>query len=392
MMIKKVLRKLAFIAAWSIDRLFIIIFPLQKNKVCFLSDVRQVMGGNLKCIADALDDDRYQKIIALKADHREKRGVVHKIQLIYHLSTARYILLDDLSRECNYLKVRKGQDVVQLWHGAGAFKKFGWSRAYTGEDVGVIHKGYRTYTKAIVSSEDIRPCYSEAFQMDIYHIQATGFPRTDMFFDECYKATVQRHFYQQYPQLQNKKIIVFAPTYRGAPIAKASYDFSQIDFQKFYDVFHHDYVCILKWHPALYNNIQRGLVVMPDLSLYDDFYLDLSSYRDINDLLMVCDILVTDYSSVIFDYYFMNKPIVYFAYDLNEYTGQGGRGLYFDFYEYVYGQIAKNSDELISAIQKGDLLQECRQAFYQKFLSACDGHSTQKTCEYIFHESDKEKS
>lgn len=385
--LKKVLRKLKFLMCMLLNRICILICPLQKNKVCFLSDVRNVLGGNLECVYKYLDDHKYKKIVALKGDHREKRGLVSKIKLIYHLSTSQYILLDDLSRECNYLKVRKNQEVVQLWHGAGAFKKFGWSRANTGEDVGPIHKGYRTYTKAIVSSEDIRKCYGEAFHMDISKIKATGFPRTDMFFDEQYMENVKRDFYQKYSSFLDKKIILFAPTYRGAPVSKANFDFSKIDFQKIYDAFHEDYICILKWHPALYNNIQRGLVHMPDLSKYGNFYHDFSNDRDINDLLIICDILITDYSSVIFDYYFIHKPIIYFAYDLDEYTGYGGRGLYFDFYEYVYGAIAIHTDELIQAIQNKNMFEEKRQLFYQKFLGACDGHSTQKTCEWIFKDS-----
>ena len=207
--IKRFLRRIKFLMCIFLNRLFML-FPLQKNKVTFLSDVRKVMGGNLECVYEYLDDCQYKKIIALKGDHRDKRGFIKKIKLIYHLSTSHYILLDDLSRECNYLKVRKNQEVVQLWHGAGAFKKFGWSRSNTGEDVGPIHKGYRTYTKAIVSSDDIRSCYAEAFHMDISKIKATGFPRTDMFFNDQYKENIKKSFYQRHPRYQGKKIILFA--------------------------------------------------------------------------------------------------------------------------------------------------------------------------------------
>ncbi len=126
---------------------------------------------------------------------------------------------------------------------------------------------------------------------------------------------------------------------------------------------------------------------MPDLTQYNHFYRDFSNNRDINDLLIISDILITDYSSVVFDYYFTHKPIIYFTYDLDEYTGYGGRGLYFDFYEYVYGAITTNTDELIQALQNKDMNESQRQAFYQRFLSACDGHSTQKTCEWIFKDS-----
>ena len=116
---------------------------------------------------------------------------------------------------------------------------------------------------------------------------------------------------------------------------------------------------------------------------YPDFYYNLSEERDINDLLLVTDILITDYSSVIFDYVFVDKPIIYFTYDLESYV-QNGRGLYFPFEEYVYGEVTKTSDELLEAIKKGSMEEEKRKVFKGKFVGACDGTSTKKTYEWVF--------
>ena len=108
----------------------------------------------------------------------------------------------------------------------------------------------------------------------------------------------------------------------------------------------------------------------------------MSEERDINDLLLVTDILITDYSSLIFDYVFVNKPIIYYAYDLELY--ENDRGMYFPFNEYVYGEVAKNEEELLEAIKKENMEEEKRKVFIQKFVGACDGHSTEKTCRWIF--------
>ena len=102
-------------------------------------------------------------------------------------------------------------------------------------------------------------------------------------------------------------------------------------------------------------------------------------------MLLVADILITDYSSVIFDYVLLNKPVIYFTYDYDEYVNQG-RGLYFPFEEYVYGTVATNDDELLQAIQEEKMEPEKRKVFIEKFMSACDGNSTKKTCEWIFGE------
>ena len=117
-------------------------------------------------------------------------------------------------------------------------------------------------------------------------------------------------------------------------------------------------------------------------------YQDLSEERDINELLLVTDILVTDYSSVIFDWAFLNKPIIYFAYDKEDY--ENGRGLYFPFKEYIFGEVAKDTKELIKAIKKADLCEDKREKFIEKFISACDGKSTEKTYKWIF-ESEKDE-
>ena len=104
--------------------------------------------------------------------------------------------------------------------------------------------------------------------------------------------------------------------------------------------------------------------------------------RDVNDLLIVTDILITDYSSVIFDYLLLNKPIIYYAYDLELYKQE--RGLYYDFEDYIYGLVAYNMDELIKAIKKPDMMNSKRNEFNEKFMKACDGKSTERVYDYIF--------
>ena len=380
---KKIKRLINLIILIIANRIMCIFLPLKDNRVLFLSDVRENFGGNLEYLYNIIPDDKYVKVISVKPDRRVRRSIKEKVRLAYNLSVNKYILLDDFSRSTSHIKDRKGQEIIQLWHGPGAFKKFGHSRSIkNGGNLKIIHPGYKKYTKAITSSEDIRPCYAEAFGINIDRTKATGFPRTDMFFDINLVETRKKEVYSKYPFLKNKKIILFAPTYRGKRVVDADYGFDRIDLDKIYNKFKNEYIFIFKWHPALYNNIVKGIKNGYNLDKYKNFYYDLSKERDINDLLLVTDVLITDYSSVIFDYAFINKPIIYFAYDLEKYKEE--RGLYFDYEEYIYGQIAKNDDELIEAIKLKDMALDKRNKFIEKFLGACDGHSTQKTYDWIF--------
>lgn len=123
---------------------------------------------------------------------------------------------------------------------------------------------------------------------------------------------------------------------------------------------------------------------MPEslLNAFGDGITDVSGYGDINDILTAADILVTDYSSVIFDYFLLNKPVIYFIYDREDYSSN--RGLYFDFKDYIYGDIASDSDELLKAVKAENMHNELRRDFNEKFVKACDGKSTSRVIKWVF--------
>lgn len=377
----KTKRKIKFHLVRGLNFFFMII-PLKKNKVLFLSDQRDVLGGNLKCLYDSVDKEKYNKVLILKANNLTKRSKKDVIKLLYHITTSKYILLDDWNKTICMITRRKKQEIVQLWHGPGAFKTFGFSRVDRSKKINK-YTMHRNYTKAIVTSDKIRWCYAEGFGMDILNVRATGFPRTDCFFDEKYVSNIKKSFYDEYKEFKNKKIILFAPTYRGVNLAKATYDFDKIDFDKMYNELKDDYILIVKWHPAIYDKIKLGKIKV-DYSKYKDFIYDFSDKRDINDILLITDVLITDYSSVIFDYFLLDKPVIYYTYDLEEYKKE--RGLYYPFEDYVYGEITKNTNELIKAIKNPKMDEDKRDRFNDLFMEACDGKSTEKTYDYIFKE------
>ena len=363
--------------------LFRITTKVNEKKVLFVSDVREKLDGNLAYVWDYLDDNAYVKSTYLKADRRDRSSVRGFNQMVRDFATSKYILLEDYFRYTSYVRLRKGQEICQLWHACGAYKKFGYSRVEGNEHI-KIHKGYRKYTKVITSSEDIRVNYAEAFGLALDKVQAKGIPRTDLFFDEKLKQEKRECIYQKYPMLRKKKVILFAPTYRGKRAEDARYDFEQIDYKKMYEQFHEEYIWVFKWHPALYNNLKRNDVFSNHIEPYKDFYFDLSKEREINELLLVADVLITDYSSIIFEFSLLNKPIIYFTYDIDKY--KNGRGLYYSFDTYVYGAVTENADELIKAIQRQELKPDLREAFHQRFMSACQGNSTEVVCRWIFEE------
>lgn len=359
---------------------------IEKNKVFFISDVRENIEGNFEYIWKYLDEYKYNKVVYLKGDRRNNGGILSFNRMIYDFTTSEVILLEDYFRYTSFVRLKKEQELCQLWHACGAYKKFGYSRLNGNENI-KIHQGYKKYTKVITSAEAIRENYAEAFGISIEKTKATGVPRTDVFFDEQCKAEKCVKFYEEYPELKNKKIILFAPTYRGKRAEDASYEFGKIEFESLYQQLKEEYVIIFKWHPALYNNLKRKHILVYDESKYKDFFYDMSEKREVNDLLFVADILVTDYSSVIFDYALLNKPIIYFMYDIEQY--EGGRGLYYELEEYLYGPIVKTTNDLIMAIKEEKNFKIERQKFRDKFMSACDGCATERVCQWIWGNEEK---
>ena len=380
-LMRKIRTAIRVVPFMIINRVISIFVKVKESRVLFASDVRKELGGNLKFVYDYLPES-FEKIIDLKEDRRIRRSFMNYLRLAYNMAVSKYILLEDFLDYTAFIKLRKEQQICQLWHGAGAYKKFGYSRKLNNEKL-QIHQGYKRYAKAIVSADAIRKCYAEAFSIPLECVKATGIPRTDVFFDTEYIEKTRQTLYQEYPILEDKKVILFAPTYRGTLVKDAAYDFDNLKLPQLYQELHGDYVFIFKWHPAAYNNIKRSNSDVYNLEAYPDFYLDLSEFRDINDLLLITDILITDYSSVIFDYLLVDNPIIYYVPDLDSYSGD--RGMYFDFAEYVYGDVVTTWKELIDSIRAEKMETDKRQQFRKKFMDACDGESTKKTCSWIFN-------
>lgn len=346
-----------------------------ENNVLFISDVRDEMGGNFEWVYNALDKSKWNIEVFIKDKQLHKETVQDARIIAKKLRKAKYIFLEDVYNYLQFYTPLPGQEIIQLWHAAGAYKKFGFSRK--NEQI-KISTGHKKYTKAIVSADSIKSCYAEAYGISEDKIIATGVPRTDIFFDEKWKKQVCENFHNKYPETKGKKIILFAPTYRGTKVPMAYYDMNKVPMKELQEKFGDEYIFVSKLHPAAYNNMKMRGEKLGDGS---KFWLDVSDIRDINDILPVADILITDYSSVIFDWLLLDRPIIYYAYDRDEY--QGDRGLYYSFDEYVYGEVATTEAELIKAIEKANMMPAKRKEFKDRFMSACDGKATERVTKLL---------
>lgn len=350
------------------------IFPV-KNKITFATYRTTELDGNFKFIYNKINEDnldykcnmlfkKYNSSLLGKADY-----LLHMISAGYHMATSKFFIIDDYYFPVYAIKPRKENKFIQVWHACGAFKKFGYS---------VIGKGYgasddyiedipihSNYDAVLVSSKEVIPYYAEAFNMDAGKILPIGVPRTDIFFDMEEKYRIEKNFFDKYPDLKNKKIILYAPTFRGRGQTTVSFDMT-LDFDMISKNLKEDEVMVLKMHPFVKARIDskwRNII-------------DLSDSMDINELMIMSDLLITDYSSVVFEFSLMDKPIIMYSPDREEYIKE--RDFYYEYEEFVPGPIVNNTKELIGKLNSDgwDTIKVSK--FKEKFFDYRDGKSTER--------------
>ena len=182
----------------------------------------------------------------------------------------------------------------------------------------------------------------------------------------------------KYPYLLDKKIILYAPTYRDDSRYNESL---ALNLEYLMERISDNYVFVFKMHP-----FERGKIKI-DKSLSSKVF-DLS-HEEINDLLIVADILITDYSSLIFEYAILQKPMIFFAYDLEKYENEL-RGFYYNYTDFVPGPIAYTTEEVVELINKNEWDFEIIKKFAIRFNEHFDGRATERFInEVLFGEKNK---
>ena len=366
-----ILQKMRAIKDIIIFDFFKILKKMDRKRILFYAVSRNSLSGNLQFIYDKIDKSKFDVIVITEKDQKSRTKILKEIAM------SKIIIIDDYAKIFYPLTMRKQAKFIQVWHSTGAFKRMGFARM--GKQGSTISSSltHKNYTDVIVSSEFVRKNFAEAFGISIEKIHALGVARTDIFFDKNYIETKKAEIIKKFPVLTKKKLILFAPTFRGDTREKAYYPSDYIDIKSLYDNFNDEYVLGIKMHPFI-----KDAIEIP--KQYNDFVIDFSSEREINDLLFVTDTLITDYSSVIFEYALLDKKIIFYAPDLESYTNS--RDFFYEYSNYLYGDLARNFDELIKCIKSVAIEKKASDDFKDKFLSACDGNSSQRVVDNLIKE------
>lgn len=302
----------------------------------------------------------FEKLIG--DDKGPKISIVKYESFSYYkaLAKAKYWVLNSNTRK--FLKPIDNQVYVQTWHGT-PLKKIGLD--VPGSDLDYAHEGEK-FSYMISPSKYCTEKLISAFGLqgreDI--VLETGYPRNDELFtfDQAKVNSVLREL--DIPR--GKKIILYAPTFRDNKHSEVSgyANASGLDFGKLKEQVGDEYVILFRAHYFVAKNM--------DFEKYKDFVIDVSEYEDVNDLYIISDMLITDYSSVFFDYANLKRPIIFYMYDYEDYKANA-RDFYLDQNE-LPGPITKTQDELVKAIEDTRLfIPDARYSMFNQKFNHLDG-------------------
>lgn len=334
-----------------------------KDQVLFLTIRKDgELEGNTKALYPYV---KSKKVVCAK---QLPHDYFSSIKMFYHVITSKVIVTDDYLKYLRHFQTRPEQRVIQLWHACGAFKKFG--RRGTNLSLKTDMATHAQYNLVSVSGEHIRSIYADAFNINVKKVHALGCPRTDEFYNKSLIQDKKQKIYEKHPEFEGKYIIIYAPTFRDVGKDRTQFH-PELDFDRLSRELLPDQMFLICPHPVMKNDIIPK--EYPNIKVMRDF--------STNDLMFISDILITDYSSVIFEYALLKKPIVFFCYDLITYN----RGFYLNYPEDLPGDVYENQDTLIEYLQRPERhrIDDKYNLFIEKYMSGCDGHSCERIAKII---------
>ena len=353
----------------------------KKKVILFMSEQNTQISSNQLAVYNRIVerklDKQFKILFSFRSAASEKQSNLSWIKFVNKLSKSSMIILDDHVPVFDWLVLKKETAVIQLWHAGAGFKSSGYSR-WGNAGSPSPYSCHRQYKYGIAGSEKIAHFFSEVWGINKEQVLPTGMPRIDEFLNEENRKMKTELLCKKIPACKNKKVILFAPTYRGKNKKNAYYPYNIIDFKKLYEICGDEYIVLFKVHPWISEPV-------PIEEKYSDKFIDVAKYSNINDLFYITDLLITDYSSSIFEYSLMNKPMLFFAYDEIQYSFS--RGFHRDYELAAPGKIVHTFDELLSAIESKDFEQEKVGEYVEHHFDYIDTYASDRVIDWLILEN-----
>ncbi|EUJ27461.1 teichoic acid biosynthesis protein B [Listeria floridensis FSL S10-1187] len=287
------------------------------------------------------------------------------VKRIYHMSTAKVVIVDNYFPELAIMKFSGKTDCIQIWHANGALKKFAW------EDKSVSNRAaneqkrfkavYERFSQIVIGSDEMGEIFKRSFLASDNRLLKTGVPSTDYFYDTDQIARIKQSYQAEY----QKKTILYAPTFRDGELDQARI---LLDLKQMKEQLANEYVLLLKLHPSVAANADVK---------EDDFVHIFPKQKSMREALAGADILITDYSSSPFEFSLLKRSIYFFTPDMESYDTE--RGLVTGFSEIIPGKAYQTTE----ALARGILMEEADLAEIAAFSKTWNKYSTGSSAENL---------
>ena len=377
--------------------------PVNPKKVIFVENNSREISDSFTAILDDLKKDGSYTVHVhfLEELTAGREGFSYNCaRLAADAATAAYIFLNDYSNVISCLPLREETKVIQLWHACGCYKKFGYDAK---DDIPPDYHGANVYRNAdlvTVSGEAAVRAFASAMRLPESCVRPLGVSRTDLYFREKWIERCRKRFYEQYPDACSKKVVLWAPTFRGNA---GMPELVALDLEKLQCELGEDYMVLARLHPHM-----KKVGIIADGRRRSEAEVSTSGQVESDrkhgyiveisteELYPVVDVLIADYSSLIYEYLLFRKPLVLYVPDLEDYRAR--RGFYME-PEEIPARIVMKEQALAAAVREAaedaagwagkhmaDKKTEPRtdqEHFLEAYMGACDGKVTDRIVEWM---------
>lgn len=286
-----------------------------KNRVLIISRQSDKMTLDIQMLYDCLSNRGIETVVLTKTLKKTVGGAIsysaHLMKQMYHLATAKVVILDGYCIIASILPQKKERQIIQMWHALGAVKKFGWQNVDRPDGhsraIAEAMKMHQNYDYVLAPGAITGAYFAEAFHTSKEKIRYYGLPRIDFICSAARES--DEKIKQTYSQITAKEIVLYVPTFRKN---------AQLDLQKLIDGFNFQrFALIVKPHfldKGDYSWAERSGVVI------DKDYASIEWLR-------ICDKVITDYSAMVFEAAVAGKDIYIYQPDVEDYAHDNGMNM-----------------------------------------------------------------
>ncbi|MFK4898000.1 CDP-glycerol glycerophosphotransferase family protein [Lactococcus petauri] len=346
---------------------FTFLCRVHQNRVTFISLEHENLSKDFKILHDKLSAKQEYEIKTLLFKFQptflgQLQYALACIQQLFVLQSSKLVIIDYNNFVISKFPHRKEVKVLEIWHATAALKNFG----------NCVQRDYeiKNYDYAIANSDFYKGVYAQAFNLPEENVLVTGIPNNDKIFNEHFVQDTKARLLEKYPILTNKKVITYAPTFRGR--ISTYFKEVKIDLARVHQALGEDYILIYKAHPLISGSAYEN---NPHVLFIEE--------EPISSIFCVTDVLITDYSAIAVDWMVFDKPIIAYVPDFKSYSKKPG--LTIDYLQEFPGEVTFNEGELIQALQATDSTsyQKERATFFQKTYNYGDGKATERVLKLI---------